>query len=118
MRNKTLYKLLYLLIPAGSYFEPLPPQGVQPSLPGLQQEDRLTTKTLYQVKRRGRPIAVIEEDSLVRHGLWKVMKKDNELAFRRSVDRYRLSPIKILGLRKNNPIKKTYKSIAWQPKQQ
>lgn len=59
----------------------------------------------------GSPVYYILNEDLRRFKLWRVIKKDNELAFRKKIDRYMISRRKILSLRKNNPIKRTYKNL-------
>lgn len=106
-----LEDLLIMMLPRGRYLErcaqPMEQLAIFPG--GGPVDDPFEKFKLYDKKRN--PIYYIFAEDLTRFKLWRVIKKDNDLAFRLKIDRYYLSRRKILSLRKNNTIKRTYKHL-------
>lgn len=109
--NPSLEDLLNLMLPRGRYLEkcaqPMEQLAIFPG--GEPVDDPFEKFKLYDRKRN--PIYYIFAGDLAKYKLWGCLKKDNDLAFKMKIDRYYLSRRKILSLRKNNTIKRTYKRI-------
>ena len=96
--SETIMGILKIMLPTGRYLERCAPDH--------NGNERFK---VYDGQRH--PLYYIRNKDLDRLGFWAVFKKDNDLAFRKKVDHYYISRRKILALRKNNPIKRTYKSM-------
>lgn len=97
------------MLPAGTYLEKK--QEVEQTSIFEPQGFGVISET-FIVYGRGRiPVGLVHGSELYSLDLWRVIKKNNDLAFRKRINRYQLSKRKILKLRKNNPIKVTYKRL-------
>lgn len=97
------------MLPAGTYLE----KSLEVEQTSIFEPQGLgVISEFFVIYGPGRTrVGVVHGTELYRLDLWRVMKKNNDLAFRRRINRYQLSKRKILQLRKNNPIKATYKRL-------
>lgn len=99
------------MLPKGRYLEkcgePLPQSVLFPDMPEPPEPPEVFK--LYDSQRN--PLHYITGEDLRRCKLWRVIIKDNELAYKKRINRYKISRRKIISLRKNTTIKRTYKRL-------
>lgn len=105
----TLEDVMRLMLVRGRYLMKCRDPMLQRTLFGADPPPPAERFKLYD--SNGSPVIYIDGTTLARWNLWRVIKKDNDLAYRRQIHRYYISRRKILSLRKNNRIKRTYKKI-------
>lgn len=99
-----------LLLPHGTYLEKCGQSMPQASLFGDPTPDPTEIYYIHD-GRYEKILMVVNSTDLARCRFWPALKKDNALAYKKRIDRYYISRRKILSLRKNNPVKSTYKRI-------
>lgn len=102
------------MLPHGVYLEKCFQSMPQSSLFGDPTPDPLEIFYVHDGKYQ-KILFTINSDDLTRLRFWPALKKDNALAYRKQIHRYYISRRKILALRKNHPIKSTYKRIRATP---
>ena len=115
MNKSDLPQPLILLLAKGRYLKKCAEPMVQ--LPIFNNVPVPEIKERFKLcDKNGSPVYYIYNIDLVRLKLWRVIKKDNTLAYMKKIDRYYISRRKILSLRKNNPIKRTFKQLRAEKK--
>jgi hypothetical protein len=110
----SIEELLRLMLPCGMYLErcdqSLPQLSLLAEDPIPDPPERFAVFDKQGIARR-----LINGKDLEHWRIWSVLKKDNTLAYRKKINRYYISRRKILALRKNHPIKSTYKRLRATP---